>query len=181
MGMNPAVGRIRWLLYVFATLLLPACATPITSPTFNTASGIGPFSSFSGRLIIIEPAHRWQVLVDWDAPTAAQGAVRLTHAASNTVVEFRWQGTAMYMRDSSNKAWRPISTAQLAAYGIVIAPARLADILLGHMPADFHTHGPNTWESKRNGSLIRLHWYANRRRLVMADVRHGRQATLIIQ
>jgi len=181
MGLNPLTGRIRWLIYLFTILLLAACATPIKSTTSNTATGIGPFSIFSGRLIVIEPAHRWQALVDWDAPTPHQGALRLTHAASNTVIEFRWQGTARYIRDNSNKTWRPITPAQLAGHGIVIPPALLADILLGHMPAGFHANGPDQWEGRHNGSLIRLLWHADSRRLVMTDIAHGRQATLVIQ
>ncbi|WP_018294402.1 hypothetical protein [Mariprofundus ferrooxydans] len=179
--MTPLPHRLRWLLCLFTTLWLTACATPIKTMPPESESGIGPFTSFSARLIVIEPARRWQVLLDWDAPTSNQGTLRLTHAASNTVVEFRWQGADMFIRDSSNRSWRPITPAQLAAHGIVIPPARLAEILLGHMPADFHADGPDQWSGKQAGSLIRLRWYADNRKLVMTDIARGRRATLIIQ
>jgi len=136
MRLNPRSSHLQWLIYLLTALFLASCATPITERTHR--SSIGPFSTFSARLIVIEPAHRWQVLVDWDAPTAAHGTLRLTHAASNTVIEFRWQGRLMYIRDGSSNAWRSITTAQLAEHGIFIHPARLAAILSGQMPADFH-------------------------------------------
>jgi len=179
MRLNPRSGYFLWVFYLFVTLLLAGCATPIKSTTHT--AGIGPFTTFSARLIVIEPAHRWQVLLDWDAPTADHGTLRLTHAASNTVIEFRWQGRLMYIRDGSSNAWHTITTAQLAEHGIFIHPARLAAILRGQMPADFHTHGPDQWESRRDGNLIRLRWYADNQRLLMSDIAHGRKATLIIQ
>ncbi|MDX8406175.1 MAG: lipoprotein insertase outer membrane protein LolB [Mariprofundus sp.] len=162
-----------------AMLLLAACATPMTPALMQAASSIGPYSLFSGRLIVIEPSRRWQVQIDWNAPTADQGRLRLTHAASNTIIEFRWQGVSMRVRDNHNSNWRAISADQLAEHGIVLPPQQLARILKGKMPATFQQTGPGQWQS--NDHSVRLHWHNDSQRLVMTDIKHGRKATLIIQ
>jgi len=144
-------------------------------------SAIGPYRNFSGRLIVIEPTRRWQVMLKWQAETAAQGRVRLTHAASNRVAELQWQHENIQMRDNEHPDWQIIGRQKLAEMGIVMPPQQLASILLGNMPAHFQRKNDNTWESRQTGDLIRLHWQADRRKLSLTDIRHGRQATLIIE
>jgi hypothetical protein len=164
-------------------LLLAGCAgTSQYLPDESTkAVSIGPYPSFSGRLIVIEPAKRWQVLIKWKANQPEHGWLRMTHAATGTVIELRWQGEAMQVRDNREPAWRPIGLGQLSKHGIVIQPQTLAAILLGHMPSHFKQKDKQTWESRQSGSLIRLRWQAQAHKLTMTDLKHGRKATLIIQ
>ncbi|TLS76019.1 hypothetical protein FE236_07755 [Mariprofundus erugo] len=165
-------------------VLFAGCATtpsPQSPEQAKQADNIGPYPAFSGRLIVIEPNRRWQTLIDWQAPDKNHGSLRLTHAASNTVVEFTWQGNNMQLRDNRHHEWRPLTLQQLAEHGIVIPPARLASILLGNMPPGFRSKSPNRWESSVAGTRIQLQWQPETNRLTMIDSKHGRQATLVIQ
>ncbi|MDQ6993355.1 MAG: hypothetical protein Q9M31_07750 [Mariprofundus sp.] len=170
------------MIYGFCISLLTACATLSPEKNARQPNTIGPYSSFSGRLIVIEPKRRWQVLIDWNAPTAAQGDLRLTHAASNTIIELHWQGEKMRIRDNlHNKSWQPITTSQLAEQGIVIHPRLLARFFLGDIPPTFQPKGVNQWQRKRNGTIVRLNWHSDSQRLTISDIKHGRLATLILQ
>jgi hypothetical protein len=146
----------------------------------NMPSVIGPYGSFSGRLIVIEPARRWQVLLEWQAETAELGRVRLTHAATSTVVELQWQYEKIQVRNNKHPDWQTIGQQELAELGIVIPPQQLASILLGKMPAHFKRKNNNTWESRQTGGLVRLQWQASRQKLSLTDIKHGRQAMLFI-
>ena len=146
----------------------------------STEQAIGPFPAFKGRLLVMEPNRRWQVSIDWQASTAEAGRLRLTHAASGTVVELIWQHHLMQLRDSSRPEFRPVTQTDLQAHGIVIPPWTLAAILLNSMPPVFHAVSPSQWEAHIDGALIRIRWRPANRRLVLTDVTHGRQATLII-
>jgi hypothetical protein len=162
-------------------LSLSSCATTLDGrSSANVPTAIGPYSDFSGRLIVIEPKRRWQVLLKWQAETAEQGRVRLTHAATNMVVELQWQHEQIQARDNKHPDWQIIGQQKLAELGIVVPPQQLASILLGNMPAHFKRKNDNTWESRQTGDLIRLHWQASRQKLSMTDIKHGRQATLFI-
>ncbi|MDQ6996323.1 MAG: hypothetical protein Q9M82_02545 [Mariprofundus sp.] len=166
-----------------AMLLLGGCAGTSHHQSANAANAaaIGPYPSFSGRLIVIEPAKRWQVLIKWKAQNPERGWLRISHAATGTVVELRWQGKIMQVRDNREPAWQPIGLEQLSMRGIVIPPQTLAAILLGRMPADFKQTDEQRWESRESGSLIRLRWQPRTHKLTMIDMKHGRKATLIIQ
>ncbi len=166
-------------LMTVATIMLSGCAKQVS--LFEKHATIGPYQHFSGRLIVIEPKRRWQVVVQWRANSADRGELRLTHAATGTVVELRWAGDQMQIRDSSAKYWKAVNHEELANHGIVIPPQQLASILLGKMPAHFKEKKPHLWESRDHGYPIRLKWYDSTKRLVMSDLKHGRQATLIIQ
>ena len=159
---------------------LAACA--MRPPVAMPASSIGPYPAFSGRLIVIEPARRWQVSVDWKAATPSDGWLRLTHAASGRVLVLTWHGQALRLSDNQDPAHanQPISEAELAAHGIVIPPQQLAAILLGHMPPQFSPAGPNRWQATRHGHLIRIGWNAEARRLTLTDMKLGSRATLLI-
>lgn len=152
----------------------PVVATP--------ASSIGPYPAFSGRLLVIEPARRWQVEMDWRAATPADGWLRLTHAASGRVLVLTWHGEAMHLSDNRDPAHpnRPVSEAELAAHGIVIPPQQLAAILLGQMPPGFKPAGPHRWQAISHGRLIRVDWNAGARRLTLTDMKRGNRAILLI-
>ena len=165
-------------LLILALFTIPSCATLSGKPQ---ATSIGPYSQFNGRLIVIEPSRRWQVLLKWQAESQEQGWLRLTHAATGKVVEFQWLFEQMHIRDNSHPEWQPIGRQKLAEQGIVIPPQQLASILLGAMPAHFKRKNGNIWESRKGGNLIRLQWQAEQQKLSMTDMAHGRTATLIIQ
>lgn len=168
---------------IVAMLLVGGCASTSQYQQNEQAKAvsIGPYPSFSGRLIVIEPAKRWQVSITWKADQPEHGWLRILHAATGTVVELRWQGKVMQIRDNREPVWQPIGLAQLAKHGIVIPPQTLAAILLGHMPSHFKQKDQQTWESRKSGSLIRLRWQPQTHKLTMTDMKHGRRATLIIQ
>ncbi|MBL4775192.1 MAG: hypothetical protein JKY87_03965 [Mariprofundus sp.] len=173
-----------WLIGLAAILSLSACAwvTPILqSPTDKlTPISIGPYPVFSGRLLVTEPRRRWQVEIDWQAQQAETGTLRLSHALSGTVVDFRWQDSWMQIRDNQFPHWRNIQQQELAQHGLVIPPSQLASILLGHIPAHFIQKKHDTLESRASGSLIRLRWQSSAQKLTITDLKHGRTAKLII-
>jgi hypothetical protein len=156
--------------------MLAGCATLSEREVQTT---IGPFGAFDGRLIVIEPTRRWQVLVHWQGDRQ-QGNARLTHAASGRIAEIRWQGPRIELRDNANPLWRDVRFARLAEHGIVLPPQQIATILTGHMPAGLVPKGDNRWEGKLNNSYIRLQWQGEAQRLELTDITHGRRAILII-
>jgi len=160
-----------------AILFITSCAS---LPAPEQAAGIGPYSSLHARLLVIEPSKRWQVLLDWHADSPVSGHARMSHAASNTVVELRWRHDDIELRDNKTPAWRKVSTAQLAEQGIVVSPYTLSRFLAGRIPAGFKQRETNTWESRQAGGIIRVQWYAQAGRLELSDIKHGKRATLII-
>ncbi|MDQ6982334.1 MAG: lipoprotein insertase outer membrane protein LolB, partial [Mariprofundus sp.] len=146
-----------------------------------TPTSIGPYSTFSGRLIVIESTKRWQVSLKWQASRAEQGWLRITHAATGTVVELRWQSKTMQIRDNQQPVWRHIELEKLSEHGIIIPPHELAAILLGQMPAHFRQKSEQVWETRQSGYLIRLRWQQELRKLTITDMKHGRIAVLKIQ
>jgi len=168
-------------LILLLALLTASCAKQIDKGSSADSVSIGPYTEFSGRLIVIEPKRRWQVTVNWKAATPQQGWLRLTHASTGRVVEFRWLQNDMEVRDNKSGYWKQINQQQLSNQGIVLPPQMLASVLLAEMPAHFIEKKPSVWESNASGSLIRLEWSAEKQRLIMTDMLHGHRATLIIQ
>jgi len=165
--------------------LLAACATLPEKNLLQAAVGIGHFEAFSGRLIVIEPSRRWQVTLQWQAKQASTGWARLTHAASNTVIELRWQGDAIQLRGNGRASWQSVSREALSKQGIVLTPQQLATLLLGGVPTHFQAAKTNqsnrlVWENRGFKPFIRVQWQAEQQRLTMTDITHGRRAILII-
>ncbi|MDQ6973196.1 MAG: hypothetical protein Q9M30_11160 [Mariprofundaceae bacterium] len=171
----PAVFHHRVVLIVL--LCLSACASIPDSPL---VSGIGPYQDIKARLLVIEPQHRWQVMLDWHTELASRGHARLVHAASNWIIELRWQGSYITLRDNHSPDWRRVRLSELAERGIVIAPHALSEFLAGGIPADFRETRTHQWESRKDGKLIRVLWHQQSHRLEISDIRHGRRATLMI-
>lgn len=173
-------ARLRPLLPLLMLAWLAGCA--VQRPPTTEPVGIGPYPSFSGRLIVMQPTRRWQVEVDWKADTPTQGWLRLTHAASGRIIELTWHQDTMLLSDNRDPAHpdRPVSEAELAGYGIVLPPSELAEILLGRMPSQFRATGPGRWEMHRGNDLIRIVWDAAARRLTLTDMTHGDRAILLI-
>jgi len=166
-------------------LLLNACAsTSNTATVLKQATqrlSIGPYPSFSGRLIVFDTSRRWQVSIDWQATQAATGKLRLSHALSGTVVDFRWTENNMQVRDNKSPNWHPINQQKLTEYGIVLPPSQMASILLGQTPSHFLQIKHDTWESIASGSPIRVRWQDKLHTLTINDMKHHRTAKLIIK
>ncbi|WP_176958272.1 hypothetical protein [Mariprofundus sp. KV] len=160
-------------------MLTSACVKQPVTTTEKTS--IGPYSDFAARLIVIEPKRRWQVMLQWRADSPDRGDVRLTHAATGTVIELRWFANQMQLRSTASRMWEPVDSTQLGSQGIVIPPQQLASILLGQMPSHFIHKKEGLWESRASGSPIRLQWTASMHKLTMTDIKHGRRATMLIQ
>jgi len=160
------------------SLLLAGC---VTSRQLQEQSTIGPFTQFSGRLIIIDSAHRWQVLIDWNG-TPESGSARLTHGASNRIVNIQWRQDRIRLQDNLDPArqWRNVSADELQKQGIILPPAAIARILSGDMPASLSSKHQNEWEGAIGDTSVRIRWFPDSKRLELTDVSHGRKAILII-
>jgi len=171
--------RLGIFALLITTLLTTSCAT--TKPHAPDTS-IGPFNTFTGRLIVIEPTRRWQVLVNWDG-TPDKGIVRLTHAASNRIVQVVWDHEAMQIRDNTDRSrqWRSVNKQALSENGIILPPQQLARILSGDMPDGLIEKRHGEWEGRVDASFLRIKWFDKQQRLELTDMTNGRTAILIIQ
>jgi len=171
--------RLGIFALLMITLFTNGCAT--TKP-HEPATSIGPFNTFTGRLIVIEPARRWQVIIDWNG-TPIEGTVRLTHAASNRIVQVAWDPEVMQIRDNADRSqqWINVSKEALSENGIILPPQQLAQILSGSMPVELVEKRSGEWEGRIDGSFIRIKWLDEQQRLELIDMTHGRTAILIIQ
>lgn len=163
---------------VAPVLLLSACAGLVT----DKISGIGPYSRITARILVMQPNHVWQAMLNWQSEQPGEGKIRVVHAVSGRIVELRWQHDKMWLRDNQakNPAWRPIRKEELVSHGIVISPQELSEFLASHVPSGFQPKGANRWVINRNNSHIRVEWNRQKQRLVFSDIKHGRKTTLII-
>lgn len=171
--------RLPALLAVIIALLFTGCATTGKQPP---AAEIGPYTAFAGRLIVIDAARRWQVMVDWNG-TPEQGALRLTHAASNRIIRIRWHYDDIQMLDNLDRtqSWRSISVPELYSHGVILPPQQLSRILMGEIPGTLTRKNLGEWEGRLNGTFIRIRWLSGNQRLELTDITHGRKAILMIQ
>lgn len=168
----------HWSLALSAALLLTSCAT---TKTDERRDGIGPYSELTGRLLIMQPSQRWQVALEWRG-TPDAGHARLTHAASNRIVEIEWLQAAIRMRDNQQQpAWKQVSESQLAEQGIIMPPQQLAALLNGTLPTTLKRRGENRWEGTVRDSYLKLTWQPDAQRLSITDITHGNSLVLIIQ
>lgn len=161
-----------------SVMLLSACASLVT----DKVSGIGPYSRITARILVMQPNHVWQAMLDWQSEQPGEGKIRVVHAMSGRIVELRWQHNEMRLRDNQAKssAWRSIRKEELVSHGIVISPQELSEFLGGHIPSGFQPKGMNRWVINRNNSHIRVEWNIQNKRLIFSDIKHGRKTTLII-
>jgi len=165
----------------FSLLLLTACSTLQHTTPIQPITHTKVWDSFNGQLSILEPSHRWQVLIHWQA-TLESGKARLTHAATGRIIELQWHGKYIQIRNNqADKAlWKNIKEDALMHYGIVLPPQTIAAILHHHIPPSLKLKQKNTWQGPLHGSMIRLRWQTNYHKLTMTDITHGRTAILRI-
>ena len=175
----------RGFVYIAASaLLLSACASfpAYKSSGFRPPSAIGPYHRITARILVVDPKHVWQAMMDWQSEQPGEGSIRIVHAVIGRIVELRWRHDKMWLRDNQTESpkWRPVSKEELASRGMVISPQELSEFLGGHVPPGFQPKGPNRWTIHRNNSHIRVEWNAQKKRLIFSDISHGRKATMII-
>jgi len=155
--------------------LLAGCARPAMEIQKE------PLTEIHGRLLVIEPARRWQAMLDWHAASPDQGWLRISHAASGRIIEMRWEKARLWLRDNRAAVahWRAVDATELASHGIVLLPNEMAAFFVGKPPAGFSRIKPGQWLAVRGESHIRVEW--NGRRMTITDFRHGRQAIVIIR
>lgn len=165
----------KYALHLFIPLIFAACASlpPATTPSSR-------YTDFTARLIVIDTNARWQAMLDWHAAKAETGWMRITHAASSRIVELRWQGPKVWLRDNQapSPSWRRLKAGELAEHGIPLQPSELATFLLGGQPHGFTKTAKESWTGTRGKARITVRWRGNR--LSVTDATHGRRATLII-
>jgi len=170
------------ILFTLASLcLLASCSTIPPSSIISQDDERKPWHSFNGQLSILEPSHRWQVLIHWQADLSS-GKTRLTHAATGRIIELQWHGKHIQIRNNQadNAAWKDINEDALMHYGIVLPPQTIAAILYHHIPPSLKPTQNNTWQGSLHGNNIRLRWQNNYHKLTMTDISHGRTAILRI-
>jgi len=139
-----------------------------------------PIAEFTGRLLVINQAHRYQMEIDWQADDK-QGKLRLTHALTGQVVDVAWQEKTMLWRNSAtHTTWQPLSVKQLKRYGIIFPPWVLRRIFLGEMPDTMKTKDGRLWQGMWSDDIhLMVRWSATQQRVEMVDMKHGRKAVVI--
>jgi len=173
---------MKKFLHIGATLLLlTACSTLQQSISVQESSVCKPWHNFNGQLSILEHAHRWQVLIHWQA-NLKSGNARLTHAATGRIIELQWQGKQIQIRDNQTPTtrWKSIKADTLMQYGIVLPPQSIAMILHHQIPPSLKSKGGSIWQGKLHGNTIRIRWQDHCHKLTMTDITHGRIAILRI-
>jgi len=173
---------MRKILHIGAMLfLLTACSTLQQSVSVQENSVCKPWHDFNGQLSILESAHRWQVLIHWQA-NLESGNLRLTHAATGRIIELQWQGNHIQIRDNQAPMadWKPIKAGTLMQYGIVLPPQTIAKILHQKIPPSLKAKGHNIWQGQLHNNTIRIRWQNHCHKLTMTDITHGRTAILRI-
>ncbi|MDQ6954482.1 MAG: hypothetical protein Q9M20_03475 [Mariprofundaceae bacterium] len=162
-------------------LLFNACSATQYSSISDQSASQKPWFSFQAQLSIIESAHRWQVLLDWQADSQS-GSARLTHAATGRIIKLRWQGNDVQILDNQamKPNWKYIKADALMKYGIVLPPHTIAAILQQQIPKQLKPQGTGIWKGLIYGNSIRLRWQNNGHKLTMTDITHGRTAILRI-
>ena len=168
--------------YAILSLFIASCTAHTPQIHTNLHKQDKVWERFDGRLLIIEPTRRWQVLIHWQA-NLQKGHTRLTHAATSRIIELKWNHQQTYIRDNQdvNAQWREIDSISLMKHGIVVAPQTLSKILHHQIPTSLQHKGDNVWQGKLHGNNIRLQWQNDMHKLTITDMTHGRTAILRIQ
>ncbi len=167
---------------MLAAVLAAACAH---KPPHATEA-IGPFPSWQGRMLVLAPGHRLQLLVRWQSAGPNAGWARFTHPASGRIVEVRWHGRRILIRDDRSSVWRAVASRELERLGLVLPPAELGGILTGRIPAGFKRTPANhpRWQGARSVAgrvhRMRIDWMPEQRTLELTDLSAGARIRILI-
>ncbi len=155
-------------------LILTACAKHHTAPV-----NFIPKTTFSGRLLVMDPKHRFQVEIDWQT-NKKKGELRLTHALSGRVVHVTWQGKKMFWRDNEAMlAWQPLSEARLREMGVILPPWTLAKVFQGDYPQSMHSKDGRLWKGHWGAVELEIRWASEQQRVALVDFKRGNRAVVI--
>jgi len=159
---------------VVFVLLLGSCAKHGATPAFE------PITSFSGRILVFDVSHRYQLELDWLA-NEERGHLRLTHALSGRVMFVQWKGQEMFWRDNAQQLnWQTLTLQQLTDMGVILPPWTLAKVFLGQYPSTMRTKDDLIWKGTWNDSKLQIKWSKSYQRVELTDFQNGRKATVII-
>ncbi|PCI02041.1 MAG: hypothetical protein COB79_03075 [Zetaproteobacteria bacterium] len=165
------------MIKVFAivlVLLTVSCVKHEAAPTFE------PITTFSGRLLVMDTKHRFQVELDWMA-NEKQGNLRITHALSGRVVFVQWKNKVMFWRDNDKTvAWESLSKQELKDMGVILPPWTLARIFLGQYPKTMQTKDEQLWKGTWDDARLQIKWSDTFRRVEITDFKQGKRAIVII-
>ncbi|MDQ6950189.1 MAG: hypothetical protein Q9M26_00825 [Mariprofundales bacterium] len=173
--------RFFWLVGVF---LLTACTLhqPLSATSSRT---IGPFFQPHGRILLLGN-HRAQLLFrcrQQEVPNSnglKKGSCRFTHGASGRIIDIRWQGATIEMRENTHPSWQKIDQPQLRHLGITIAPSDLMAILHGTIPDWLHPLRNGVWQGRHHGQHIQLEWRPETRQIDAIDLSRGNRIRLFL-
>ncbi len=152
----------------------------VASCVKHESSSFEPMTTFSGRLLVMDPKHRFQVELDWMA-NEKQGNLRITHALSGRVVFVQWKNKVMFWRDNDRTTvWTALSEQELVDMGVILPPWILARIFLGQYPESMQTKDKQLWQGSWNGIRLQIKWSNAYKRVDITDFEQGKRAVVII-
>ena len=165
---------MRVLSLLLLTLLFSACVKHE-----QRQSDFKPVTNFSGRLLVMDQNHRFQVEVDWQG-NEESGILRLTHAMSGRVIYVSWREQTMLWHDNDKtKVWQPLSEQALLDMGIILPPWVLVKVFAGEYPNTMHTKDHRLWKGVWGDRELTIKWASQQQRLELVDFKHGKRAVII--
>ncbi|MBF0282262.1 MAG: hypothetical protein HQM07_06825 [Zetaproteobacteria bacterium] len=147
-------------------------------PHFSTEQ----LQALQGRMIVILPTQRYQLLMQWHQLSSDEGNIVLTHAASGRIAEMAWHKPQMYWRDNHDQPnWSRMTEAYLHEKGMVLKPWEISQLLQGKMFAHFKSRDGRVWEGTFKKQYLKIEWIAEKGKLLIESLTKGQQAILILQ
>lgn len=138
-----------------------------------------PIHSFSGRILVMDISHRFQLELDWNGDEK-QGELKLTHGLSGRIVNVQWLGQNILWHDNESAlAWQPLSAEALSDMGVILPPWALARIFLADLPVSMHSKDGSTWQGLMDGQALKIVWGDQQQRVSISDTRKGRKVVVI--
>jgi len=170
-------ARYGHICAVFCLLVLASCAG---SPPFDPSVSALYFRT---HMVVIEPDQRWQATVDWRALSEDDGLARLAHIATGRIIELRWQGRGLWLRDNhaDSADWHSIPARQLIRHGISVLPSDIILFLQELTPPGFESEEAGTWKGERFGVRLSIGWDDEKRRLSIEEDGDKRRVLLTVR
>jgi len=145
----------------------------------STKQPFQAIASFSGRLLVMNQAHRFQLEIDW-LGNHEQGSLRLTHGSTGRIIDVTWRDQTMLWRNRQQTLiFQPLSPQAMWEMGIVLPPWQLAHVFAGKYPASMHSKDQRTWQGSWDKSNLKVVWATNQKRVSIMDMQQGRQVIII--